>query len=65
MPCVPLLSIIPYDFDKVIELAEGNSMIKGANNIREGCVVKPLIERFHDEVGRVILKSLNSEYYEF
>lgn len=62
VPCVPFLGKVPYNFEEVVRLAEGKTLVKGANHIREGCVVKPLIERFHNEVGRVILKVINSEY---
>lgn len=36
------------------ELAEGTSML--ADNVREGFVVKPVKERYDDQLGRVILK---------
>jgi len=35
-----------------------------AKNIREGCVVKPLIERTHPEIGRVQLKLVSNTYLE-
>jgi RNA ligase (TIGR02306 family) len=43
--------------------AQGNSTLPGAGNqIREGCVIKPMREREQRPLGRVILKSLNPEY---
>jgi len=30
--------------------------------MREGVVVKPLFERYDDEIGRVALKSVSEEY---
>lgn len=38
------------------ELAEGMSTIPGANHVREGIVIKPVIERWDDEIGRCVLK---------
>jgi hypothetical protein len=50
--------------EKMIELAEGPSLIPGANHLREGIVVKPVEERFHTAVGRVALKLVSLAYYE-
>jgi RNA ligase (TIGR02306 family) len=41
--------------------AEGMNMITG-KHIREGFVVKPVQERWHPEIGRVILKLVGQEY---
>jgi RNA ligase (TIGR02306 family) len=41
-------------------LGEGKSTI--ANNIKEGFVVKPLVERFHYGIGRVALKYVSDDY---
>jgi len=38
----------------LLSFCEGRSMI--ASNVREGFIVKPLRERYDDELGRVILK---------
>lgn len=38
------------------EHAEGKSVIEGADHVREGIVIKPVKERWDDEIGRVILK---------
>ena len=35
-----------------------------ADHIREGVVVKPVTERFHQAVGRVILKVVGAGYLE-
>ena len=42
-------------------LAEGRTTI-GDGHVREGFVVKPVVERFDDRIGRVILK-LHGEGY--
>lgn len=64
VPLVPLLATIPYDFEAVCAYAEGPSLVPGADHIREGCVVKPMTERFHQAVGRVILKVVGAGYLE-
>lgn len=63
IPRVPVIAVdFPYDYDKILEMAKGNSLIPGANNIREGCVVKPQIERVDSRLGRVFLKCISPEY---
>jgi RNA ligase (TIGR02306 family) len=62
VPQVPLLSVSPFDFEKLCTFAEGQSTVAGADHIREGCVVKPLVERWNEEVGRVILKIVGAGY---
>jgi RNA ligase (TIGR02306 family) len=66
IPQVPLLSAASYDFDTACALAEGPTTVEGAKpgTIREGCVVKPLQERYHNKAGRVILKVVGGGYSE-
>lgn len=72
VPCVPLLNErngdeiipIPFDFAKVTELAEGQSMWEGSACIREGIVVKPMKERHDRAAGRVNLKCVSASYLE-
>lgn len=65
LPWVPLIvENHSYSFDSVVKLAEGNSLIEGANHIREGCVLKPVKERTDPEVGRVCLKIVSNAYHE-
>ncbi|HSH95282.1 MAG TPA: RNA ligase family protein, partial [Roseimicrobium sp.] len=52
----------PFDLAKIRELSDGPSLVAGANNIREGVVVKPLIERTDPKLGRVILKYVGDTY---
>jgi len=51
----------PYNKD-LLKLAEGNSIIAGASNVREGIVIKPTIRRYDDRVGRVIIKHIGEGY---
>jgi len=62
VPIVPILYRGAFDIDKVKGFAEGKTTIEGANHIREGVVVKPVIERVHPEIGRTILKYIGTEY---
>jgi len=63
IPIAPLLYIGPYSLSKIEELAEGQSIISGANHIKEGCVVRPEKERTHPKLGRVVLKCVSNAYY--
>ncbi len=60
LPRVPVLYYGPYSYDKCVELAEGQSTI--GNNVREGVVVKPVINRYERGVGRLILKIHGQSY---
>ena len=57
---VPILYRGPFSLDKIKELAKGNSTF--SDHIREGVVVKPVVERIDPKVGRVILKYINDDY---
>ncbi len=63
---VPMVPVIHYswimDKSKVLEFAEGKSLI--ADHVREGCVIKPMKERYTEEVGRLALKIVGNGYYE-
>ncbi len=61
---VPLLYHGPFNEKIILELAEGNSSIEGADHCREGVVVKTVIERQDIELGRVQLKVVSSRYLE-
>jgi hypothetical protein len=50
--------------DRVKELAEGQSAWPGADHMREGCVVSPIVERNDHSIGRVILKAVSNAYLE-
>ena len=67
LPWVPLIAHnVPFDMKEVLELAEGTSTIEGAreDHIREGVVIKPMIERTDPKIGRVQLKVLGFGYLE-
>ena len=58
--CVPSLGVMPHE--EAVALADGPSLVPGAQNVREGVVVRPLVYRTHAEIGRVILKIVSGEY---
>lgn len=61
LPTVPVLYGGPWGHE-MKALAEGQSLVPGAQNVREGFVVRPLHERFDERIGRVILKMLGEGY---
>ena len=62
---VPMLGIMPYNFEALVKLADGKSLVPGAaDQIREGIVIKPLKERYHRKLGRVVLKIVSNTYLE-
>jgi len=64
VPRVPLLYHGPFDLETVYALAEGPSTKPHAEHVREGCVVKPCVERWDEHVGRVCLKAVGAGYLE-
>jgi RNA ligase (TIGR02306 family) len=61
---VPVVFGGPFDFNMLVKLSDGPSLIPGANHIREGIVVRPLPERIHEHLGRVHLKLVGNSYME-
>ena len=59
-----LQSNVPYSFELVAENADGPSTWPDANHYREGCVVKPMTERYDARLGRVCLKCVGATYLE-
>jgi len=60
VPIVPLIDIVPYNYEKVSEYAKGNSILASANNkehMREGVVVVD----YENPDGNII-KILNPDY---
>lgn len=60
IPAVPELYRGPFSADAVAAHTAGRSTLAG--HIREGVVIKPLAPRTDDELGRVMLKSVSSDY---
>lgn len=58
---VPVLYRGPFSLATVRTLSEGNTLL-GDIHIREGVVVKPLVERVDPKVGRVAMKYIGDPY---
>ncbi len=60
---VPWLYVGPYSKEVVEEFTNGKETVSGKElHIREGVVIRPEVERRHDHIGRVILKSVSDAY---
>lgn len=73
IPWVPVITTMPFaalacdedrDRAELIAHAEGPSLVVGADHVREGCVIRPVGERWNEEIGRVILKVVSNTYLE-
>lgn len=64
LPWVPTISeAMPYNLKELLEIAEGNSRVPGAENqLMEGVVVSPIKERNDPHLGRVKLKIVSLRY---
>lgn len=51
-----------FSLDVAREKSSGRSIVIGADNIREGVVVRPVAERTDPKIGRLILKYVNDDY---
>lgn len=60
---VPVLYRGPWTMQTMRDFTDGKETISGgAKHIREGIVVRPVNERTHPVVGRVIFKSVSADY---
>lgn len=60
---VPVLYRGPYTQQALAEATNGKETVSGKQvNIREGCVVRPTVERRDESIGRVQLKSVSADY---
>jgi RNA ligase (TIGR02306 family) len=59
---VPEIARGPYTLEFVREHSKGNTTFNGVSHIREGVVVRPLKEKSHPKLGRLILKYISDEY---
>jgi RNA ligase (TIGR02306 family) len=58
---VPMLFMGTFSLEMVRKLSKGNTRLS-AQHIREGVVVKPIVERSHPKIGRVVLKYVSDDY---
>lgn len=61
---VPVLYRGPYSEAQVRVLASGPTTWTSAEHCREGIVIRPVIERWHGDCGRAVLKLVSDEYLE-
>lgn len=59
---VPVLYKGPFKKSALEMYAQHTKSVFDEKQIREGVVIKPTIELRHDQLGRVILKSINEDY---
>ena len=62
VPRVPILARMKYNYDSVVILRDGKDTISNSN-VREGIVIRPVIERNDDMIGRVQLKMVSPDYH--
>jgi RNA ligase (TIGR02306 family) len=60
VPHVPDMGGAEYSLETIKRMAEGKAFM--GDHIREGVVVKPLRERTHPKIGRVVLKMVSDAY---
>lgn len=58
---VPFVAMGGFCKEFIEQHTDGETTLDGGH-IREGVVIKPIKEREHDELGRVILKSVSEKY---
>jgi RNA ligase (TIGR02306 family) len=59
---VPCLGVHPFNLEELVKLSKGKSLMPDTDHIREGIVISPLVEKWHDKIGRVKLKIVNEDY---
>lgn len=59
---VPILYRGPFSKEKIRELTQHTKSTLAPNQVGEGGVIKPVIERYHEGLGRVCLKSVDEDY---
>jgi len=60
---VPVLYRGPYSREVMLQFTTGKESVSGNGmHLREGIVMKPLVERRDDHLGRVMLKSISEDY---
>ncbi len=60
---IPVVATVPFELGEVKRLSEGKTLLMEQNaHIREGLVVKPMQERTHPKLGRVVLKYVSDSY---
>lgn len=58
---VPILDDSPYSEELVLKHISGKSTLASHN--REGIVIRPKVEMYHDSVGRLVLKAVSDRFF--
>ena len=61
---VPTLYRGPFDLEKIKALVDGPSTVEGAKHLREGVVIRPVVERDVWGLGRLQLKLVSNSFLE-
>lgn len=61
LPTVPVLYQGPFDVTELEKVRDGKTVV-GGENIREGIVVRALVESHHDHHGRKVAKMISPDY---
>ncbi|HUU86611.1 MAG TPA: RNA ligase family protein [Candidatus Glassbacteria bacterium] len=59
---VPIVARIPYNLKEVAKFSEGQTLVNDAQHMREGIVARPVKERRHPKIDRVVLKYVSDTY---
>lgn len=62
IPKVPEVYRGKFNYDVLLGLSEGNTLMCQDKQIREGLVIKPVVEKTHPVLGRLILKIVSNEF---
>lgn len=62
VPTCPVLYRGPYNFEILKKYINGPTAIADCNQIREGIVIRPVVERTHPKVGRIVAKFIGDDY---
>jgi RNA ligase (TIGR02306 family) len=62
LPMVPIIHEGPWDQTQVGAWSNGKSLMPGADNVREGFVMRPITEAWDPRIQRTILKMLGEDY---
>lgn len=62
LPTVPVLYRGPW-VNMPSDLQEGTTVLGRGTHVREGFVVRPVKERYHVRIGRVVLKMVGEDYH--
>jgi RNA ligase (TIGR02306 family) len=62
-----MIPMVPYLYrgsctPETVDAHRDGTTTVGGDNIREGVVIRPVVEKYDDEIGRVVVKSISPQY---